>query len=76
MDSEWEEVQGEGTVREGPTDGYHGFFVLKFPYWKNTITGDLEQQKPSGSESLRLELRPSKSGVQVSHLTHPNICSI
>ena len=44
-ESEWEEVQGEGTPTEGPSDIY-GDSILVFPYWKNKITGDLEQQKP------------------------------
>ena len=53
-ESEWEEVQGEGIAEEGPKDMF-GRRVLKFPYWRNTVTGDLEQQKPSKSENLRLE---------------------
>ena len=50
LDSEWEEVQGEGTPQEGPKYPW-GAYILKFPYWRNTITGDLEQQmKPYGSK--------------------------
>ena len=49
LDSEWEEVQGEGQPQEGPRDR-RGRFVLEFPYWKNTVTGDFEQEKPSGGE--------------------------
>ena len=50
-ESEWEEVHGEGTAQEGPKDR-RGTFVLQFPYWKNKITGDLEQQKPKGGKPL------------------------
>ena len=59
-ESEWEEVQGEGTAEEGPKD-WRGNYVLKLPYWRNTVTGDLEQQKPSKSENLRLEPRDDQS---------------
>ena len=64
LDSEWEEVQGKGAPREGPQD-LRDDYVLKFPYWKNTITGDLEQQKPNGGEGLPLEPAPAKSGVRL-----------
>ena len=49
-ESEWAEIQGDGTPTEGPFEGFIGQkkYLLKFPYWKNTITGGLEQQKPSG----------------------------
>ena len=66
LDSEWEQVQGQGAPKEGPQEyGNFGDYLLKFPYWKNTITGDLEQQKPNGGEGLPLEPAPAKSGVQV-----------
>ena len=66
MDSEWEEVQGQGTDWDN--------YPIKFPYWKNTVTGDLEQQKPSGSKCLRFELPRSKSwSAGVSSDTGPSL---
>ena len=72
-ESEWEEVQGEGTAEEGPKD-WRGKYVLKLPYWRNTVTGDLEQQKPSKSENLRLEPRDDQSlGCAVSPSASPQL---
>ena len=77
LDSEWEEV--DISEMEKDDDGeveIEGLGYIGTNYWKSIVTGDLEKQKPSGGESLRLELRPSKSGVQVSPLTPPNHCPI
>ena len=54
VESEWEEVD----ISDMPKDSYgdvkiKGLGYVKSNYWKNTVTGDLEKQNPSGSESTK-----------------------
>ena len=41
LESEWEEVKGDGEELLP--------IYMDFPYWKNSITGDVQQDKPSGA---------------------------
>ena len=43
LESEWEEVEGDGE------EDYDEELDMEFPYWKNSITGDVQQDKPSGA---------------------------
>ena len=66
LDSEWEEVDISAMPKDGDGDvKIEGLGYIKKNYWKNTITGDFEQQKPHGCEGLPLEPAPAKSGVRL-----------
>ena len=72
--SEWEKVEGDGE------DDYDYKAQMEYPYWKNTVTGDLRQEESTAGVSPS---NRSKSGMQVlqpaqlrpspSLTTHPSI---
>ena len=54
--SEWEKVEGDGE------EDYDEEAEMDYPYWKNTVTGDLRQEESTAGVSPS---NRSKSGMQV-----------
>ena len=46
--SEWEEVEGDGE------EHYDEETDMEYPFWRNNITGDVQQEKPSGAGELSM----------------------
>ena len=72
--AEWEKVEGDGE------EDYDEEAEMGYPYWKNTVTGDLRQEESTAGVS---PLNRSKSGMQVPQppnsspnpkLSAPNAC--
>ena len=47
--SEWEKVEGDGEE-----DNYYEDTEMEYPFWRNTVTGDVQQEKPSGAGELSM----------------------
>ena len=41
--SEWEEVEGDGE------EDYDEEAKMEYPFWRNNVTGDVQQEEPSGA---------------------------
>ena len=41
--SEWEEVEGDGE------EDYDEEAEMEYPFWRNNVTGDVQQEEPSGA---------------------------
>ena len=53
LDSEWEEVDISGMPKDRDGDvKIEGLGYTKENYWRNTVTGDNEREKPSGGAPL------------------------
>ena len=46
--SEWEEVEGDGE------EDYDEDTQMEYPFWRNNVTGDVHQEKPSGAGELSM----------------------
>ena len=71
--SEWEEVDISGMPKDSNGDvKIEGLGYIEKNYWRNTVTGHKQQEKPSttGAPSIVGTIKVWDAGV--SALTHPN----
>ena len=54
MESEWEKVEGDGE------EDYDDDNEMGYPYWKNTITGDLRQEQSNAGVLVKIEPKTIK----------------
>ena len=74
LDSEWEEVDISGM----PKDRYgyvkiEGLGYTKENYWRNTVTGDIEKEKPAsgGAPIVVGTIKVWDAGTLAHHIPHP-----
>ena len=46
--SEWEEVEGDGE------EEYDDEAEMEYPFWRNNVTGDVQEEEPSGAGELSM----------------------
>ena len=49
MESEWEKVEGDGK------EDYDDDNEMEYPYWKNTVTGDLRKKQSNTGVLVKIE---------------------
>ena len=74
LDSEWEEVDISGMPKDEDGDvKIEGSGYTKENYWRNTVTGHKQQEKPSttGAPSIVGTIKVWDAGTLAHHIPHP-----
>jgi len=72
--SEWEEVDISGMPKDSDGDvKIEGLGYIKQNYWRNTVTGHKQQEKPSGvgAPSIVGTIKVWDAGSLARHIPHP-----
>ena len=72
LDSEWEEVDISDMPKDEDGDvKIEGSGYTKENYWRNTVTGDNEMEKPSGGAPSVGTIKVWDAGTLALHIPHP-----